>query len=73
MAKGRTEEAELQANGQVKIGNDIISLQQWLKKVFSWSSVATYEFSVYKKIGKTLSELRQEYMGQNIDDNMIDI
>ncbi len=73
VAKGRTQEAELQVNGQVKIENDIMYLQQWLKKIFSWSSVATYEFSVHKKTGKTLSELRQEYMEQNMDNNMVDI
>ena len=73
MAKGCTQEAQLQANGQVKIENDIMSLQQWLKKVFNWSSVETYKFSVHKKTGKTLSELRQEYMEQNIDGNMIDM
>lgn len=32
------------------------------KRVFGWSSVETYAFSVDKKSGKTLSELRQEYM-----------
>ena len=30
--------------------------------VFGWSSVETYAFSVDKKSGKTLKELRQEYM-----------
>ena len=73
VAKGCTQEAQLQANGQVKIENDIMSLQQWLKKVFNWSSVETYKFSVHKKTGKTLSELRQEYMEQNINGNMIDM
>lgn len=62
VAKGRTEEAVLQENGQVKTEGDIMSIQQWLKIVFGWSSVETYAFSVDKKSGKTLSELRQEYM-----------
>lgn len=62
VAKGRTEEAVLQENGQVKTEGDIMSIQQWLKIVFGWSSVEMYAFSVDKKSGKTLSELRQEYM-----------
>lgn len=61
-AKGRTDEAVLQENGQVKAKEGIMSIQQWLKTVFGWSSVETYAFSVHKKSGKTLKELRQEYM-----------
>ncbi|MCI2983869.1 hypothetical protein LV828_13045 [[Clostridium] innocuum] len=61
-AKGRIDEAVLQENGQVKAKEGIMSIQQWLKRVFGWSSVETYAFSVDKKSGKTLSELRQEYM-----------
>lgn len=66
VAKGTTEEAELQSNGTVKVstGNKV-SIQQWLKSVFGWASVQTYAFSVDKKTGKTLSELRTEYMEQN--------
>lgn len=62
IAKGRTDEAVLQEDGQVKSEAGIMSIQQWLKRVFGWSSVETYGFSVDKKSGKTLSELRQEYM-----------
>lgn len=61
-AKGRTDEAVLQGNGQVKVKDGIMSIQQWLKMVFGWSSVETYAFSIHKKSGKTLKELRQEYM-----------
>lgn len=62
-AKGTTEEAVLQADGQVKTAlGDVLSIQQWLKGVFGWSSVETYAFSVDQKTGKTLSQLRQEYM-----------
>ena len=64
IAKGRTDEAVLQEDGQVKSEAGIMSIQQWLKRVFGWSSVETYGFSVDKKSGKTLSELRQEYMEQ---------
>lgn len=69
MAKGSSDEAVLQANGQVKTDIGIMSIQQWLKMVFGWSSVETYAFSVDKKTGKTLSQLRQEYMEQNMDNN----
>lgn len=62
IAKGKTEEAILQENGQVKTEEGIMSIQQWLKMVFGWSSVETYAFSIDKKSGKTLSELRKEYM-----------
>ncbi len=61
-AKGTTEEAVLQENGQVKTREGIMSIQQWLKIVFGWSSVQTYAFAVDQKSGKTLSALRQEYM-----------
>lgn len=62
IAKGRKDEAVLQENGQVKTEKGVMSMQQWLKKVFGWSSVETYAFSIDKKTGKTLSQLRQEYM-----------
>lgn len=63
VAKGTTEEAELQENGQVKTAeSQVMSIQKWLKQVFRWSSVETYAFSIDKKTGKTLSYLRQEYM-----------
>jgi hypothetical protein len=63
VARGTQEKAVLQENGQVKLNDDtVLSLQQWLKQVFGWSSVETYAFAVDAKTGKTLSELRQEYM-----------
>lgn len=62
VAKGRDEEAVLQEDGQVKSENGTMTLQQWLKGVFGWSSVETYAFSVDQKSGKTLSALRQEHM-----------
>lgn len=49
-------------NGHVKVGEEEISLQQWLKQVTGWPSVATYQFTVHVETGKTLSEIRQEYM-----------
>lgn len=66
IAKGTTEEAILQKNGQVeKSDKTTASIQQWLKGVFGWSSVQTYAFCVDKKTGRTLMELREEYMQRN--------
>lgn len=66
VAKGTSEEAVLQSNGQVKKSDGtIVSIQQWLKIVFGWSSVQTYAFCVDKKTGKTLMDLRTEYMQNN--------
>lgn len=64
IAKGTEIEAELCHDGQVKTDQGIMSLQQWLKSVLNWSSVATYDFSIHKESNKTLSELRHEYMEQ---------
>lgn len=67
-AKDKNDEAILQENGTVKVDEDILSIQQWLKNVYGWSSVETYAFAVDKKSGKTLSELRSEYMESHEDD-----
>ncbi len=65
LAKGRTEEGILLANGNIKADGQEKSLQAWLQQVFGWASVATYSFTVHKKTGKTLSQIRSEYM-QNV-------
>lgn len=62
VAKGKKNEAILQKNGNVKVNGEEKTLQTWLKHVFGWSSVQTYEFSVHKESGKTLSQIRQEYL-----------
>lgn len=63
-AKGRDSEAVLQNDGKVIVSGTAqkVSLQQWLKKVYGWSAVETYSFTVDVKSGKTLSELRQDYI-----------
>lgn len=61
-AKDTDQEAVLLENGQVKTKDGNISMQQWLKGVYGWSSVQTYAFAVDKKTGKTLMDLRSEYM-----------
>lgn len=66
-AKGRVDEAILLENGQVKVKStgEVQSMQQWLKSVYGWSSVETYAFAIDKNSGKSLAELRAEYMEKN--------
>lgn len=65
-AKDTGIEAVLQANGQVRSADGApLSLQAWLKEALGWASVATYDFTVDKKTGRSLSDLRQERMEQN--------
>lgn len=35
-----------------------------LKELYGWSSVQTYVFAVHKESGKTLSQIREEYIEQ---------
>lgn len=67
VAKGKADEAVLQSNGQVKVITTGIvqSMQQWLKSVYGWSSVETYAFAIDKASGKSLADLRAEYMKKN--------
>ncbi|MED1472671.1 hypothetical protein [Bacillus salipaludis] len=44
------------------------SLQAWLKEIYGWSSVQTYVFDIHKESGKSLSEIREEYMEQQAKD-----
>lgn len=62
VAKGRDKEGTLLANGNIKVEEREMTLQKWLKEVFGWSSVETYKFSVHKESGKTLSQIREDYM-----------
>ena len=45
--------------------NCVAELLEWLKNATGWPSVHTYKFAIHKKTGKTLSELRKEYMQKN--------
>ncbi|MFD1174854.1 hypothetical protein ACFQ3W_00845 [Paenibacillus puldeungensis] len=47
-AKGREDEGILQGNGNVLVNGKEKSLLAWLKEVFGWSNIATYDFSVLK-------------------------
>lgn len=60
--KIQRKEAVLLSNGNVFTKDGEMSLNQWLRKVFGWSTVDTYNYSVHKKTGKTLKVLRDEYM-----------
>ncbi|MCC3359173.1 hypothetical protein [Bacillus sp. REN16] len=62
VAKGRDDEGTLLANGNVEVNGEEISMQKWLKELFGWSSIQTYVFAVHKETGKTLSQIREEYM-----------
>ncbi|WP_252504410.1 hypothetical protein [Sporosarcina sp. Marseille-Q4943] len=65
-AKGRRDEAILQEDGTVQVNGENMSMQKWLKDLFGWSSIQTYVFAVHKETGKTLSEMREEYMESEI-------
>jgi hypothetical protein len=64
VAKGREDEATLLANGNVMVDGKEKSMQEWLKEVYGWASVQTYAFAIHKESGKTLSQIREEYMKQ---------
>ena len=69
VAKGREEEGRLLSNGNVMVNGEEKSMQAWLKEIYGWSSVQTYVFAVHKETGKTLSQIREEYMLQKETDN----
>lgn len=62
VAKGKAEEGTLLANGNIIANGKEQSMQTWLKGIYGWSSVQTYVFAVHKESGKTLSQIREEYM-----------
>ncbi|MGN0728046.1 hypothetical protein [Treponema sp.] len=68
IAKNTNEECILLESGLIRTkDNEEMSLQQWLKNITGWSSVETYVFSIHAATGKSLSELRAEYMENNED------
>ena len=62
VAKGKDDEGTLLSNGNVLVNGETKSMQAWLKEIYQWSSVQTYVFAVHKETGKTLSQIREEYM-----------
>src|SRR5690625_3217027 len=61
-AKNRDDEGTLLKNGNILVDGDEMSLASWLKGVLGWQSVKTYVFSIHKETGKSLDEIREEYM-----------
>jgi hypothetical protein len=61
-AKNRDSTAILLKNGKVDVNGEEKSIQQWLREVTDWPSVETYAFAVHEEKGKTLSEIRREFM-----------
>ena len=72
VAKGRDDEATLLANGNVIVNGEEKSMQSWLKNVYGWSSVQTYANTIRKESGKTLSQIREEYMEQEAKESSND-
>jgi hypothetical protein len=62
----KNESVELLANGKVKTikGNET-SLHEWLKSIYKWPAVQTYVYSIHKETGKSLSQLREEFMNSS--------
>ena len=69
VAKGRDDEGRLLSNGNIMVNGEEKSMQAWLKEIYGWSSVQTYVFAVHKETGKTLSQIREEYMAQKETEN----
>lgn len=61
-AKGYDAESELLANGHVSVDGEEMSMLKWLKGVTGWQAVETYKFAIQKSSGKSLAEIRKEYM-----------
>lgn len=63
-AKNKDDTATLVKDGKVRVEktNEVLSLIAWLKSLYGWSSINPYKFSIDKKTGKTLYELRSKHM-----------
>ena len=61
------EEVVLMENGHVTSNGEEMSLQQWLRAQSGWPSIQTYNYAIHKEKGKTLSEIRKDYMAQNTE------
>ena len=67
VAKGRDDEATLQADGNIVANGKEQSMAVWLRELYGWSTVQTYAFAIHKETGKTLSQMREEYMAKEIE------
>lgn len=54
--------ANLLGNGNVDVNGVEKSIQQWLQEVTGWSSVNTYALTMHVEKGRSLLEIRKEYM-----------
>ena len=73
VAKGREDEGTLLANGNVMVNGKEKSMQVWLKDLYGWSSIQTYVFAVHKESGKTLAQIREEYMEKELTNDIVEI
>jgi len=64
------EEGILLENGNVEVNGEEIPMHHWLKTVFGWASIQTYVFAVHKESGKTLDQIRSEYMDKKTEEAM---
>jgi len=67
-AKDRNNEGTLLKNGNVSIDGQELSMQRWLKEIYGWSSIQTFAYAVHKESGKTLLQLREEYMNKQAEE-----
>ena len=68
ICKHSDKEVTLLENGHVKTDKGEMSMLAWLKDVTGWPTVHTYKIAIHKETGKTLSELRKEYMQENLEE-----
>ena len=66
VGKGYENEGEVQllANGHIICDGVEMTIHDWLKMLTDWKSVETYKFAVHKRSGKSLSQIRKEYMDE---------
>ena len=55
-------------NGNVLVDGKELSMQMWLKEIYGWSSIQPFAFAVHKESGKTLFQIREEYMNKQAVD-----
>ena len=65
IASGTEEKATLLQNGHVCYQDEEMSMQNWLRGIYGWESVETYRYTIHDRTGKSLSQIRKEYMAEN--------
>ena len=66
-AKDKDELGTLLKNGNIEVDGVEMSMQAWLKDLYGWSSIQTYVFAIHKETGKSLAQLREEYLEKQIE------